>query len=118
MCDNSARAIITTPDGKTWLGARPRFFLVSHHNTHPGDLRLIFGDGAVVETLPEGSTMLDLLVLVGVFSSKGNARKNWQGQVELPVGTISLTVGKKHKVDLVVHRPPADLPAWEGADVG
>lgn len=111
--DNNARAIVTDEDGKHWLGPRSRLFLVKHPGNDPRDLPLIFGIGADVEELPPTASVLDALVAAGVFDSKGNARKNFRGETKLSPGTVSLTVGKKNKVDIVIHCPPADLPAWE-----
>ena len=114
--NNDARALITDADGTVWIGVNPRFFLLDHPNTHPRDAELIFGTGATIEPLSETADMLSVLVAAGVFTSKGKARKNWHGTIEIPVGTTSFTVGKKNKVDIVVHRPPADLPVWGDAD--
>ena len=44
--------------------------------------------------VPLGTTMLDLLVLSGFFLSKGQARKNWRGPIEIPPGYSEFEVGK------------------------
>jgi len=48
-------------------------------------------------------TMIDLLVATGCFPSKGQARKNWKGPIEVPLGFSTWEVGKR-RVRLDIHR--------------
>lgn len=51
-------------------------FIVDTAHALPGDATLFFSDEPV-EHLPADATFLDVLVHIGVFPSKGQARKNW-----------------------------------------
>lgn len=64
-----------------------------------------------VHRIADGSTMWDLLVIVGVFSSKNQARKNWTGPREIPMGYSEHQVGgsKRRKFLYVWNPPPFDL---------
>ena len=61
----------------------------------------IFGPCEIVER--ESADMLDVLVLVGAFPSRSQARKNWENvsrhglPLEIPMGSSLHTVGKKNK---------------------
>jgi hypothetical protein len=60
-------------------------------------------NGKPVETLPWGTTIHDILVKAGIFKSKGQSKKNWQGG-ELQVGmNVFPNVGKgKATINVVV----------------
>lgn len=47
-----------------------------------------------VEIVEEGSDILDLLVKMGIFPSRGQARKNWRGPVEIPGGWTEAATSK------------------------
>lgn len=44
--------------------------------------------------IPANATMLDVLVIAGIFRSKTEARKNWKGPLEIPNGFSQRLVGK------------------------
>ena len=94
-------------------------FLIHHENFSGRDRALIFGEDIEVTVLPRDQhpTMLDVLVHAGIFPSKGQARKNWKGEVEIPMGFTQITAGKLRTL-ISIHNPPDDLPPdpWWGAD--
>ena len=47
-----------------------------------------------IQHLPADATMIDLLAYSKFFPSKGQARKNWTGGVEIPFGYSEHDVGK------------------------
>jgi hypothetical protein len=59
--------------------------------------------------VPAHATMPDLLVALGSFPSKGQARKNWRGPLEIPRGYSTFRVGRRF---LFVYNP---IP-WPTAD--
>lgn len=50
-------------------------------------------------------TVLDLLVMMDVFPSKGQARKNWKGPVEIPDGFSDFLGLGKHRRRLTIWKP-------------
>jgi len=64
----------------------------------PTDAKLFFGDEPV-EYIEDGLDMYDVLVLAGIFSSKGQARKNWtRTDANIPKGFSDFrNIGKLHK---------------------
>lgn len=72
------------------------YILVNEHRD--GDLEdSLFGEP--VEHLEPNLDMYDVLVRAGVFSSKGQARKNWkQTGPSVPPGFNMWTVGKTRKI--------------------
>lgn len=60
-------------------------------------------DGSPVTQLVPTATWLDVLVVVGIFPSKGQARKNWKGPVDIEPGLTILQAGKK-RIEIAVHR--------------
>jgi len=48
--------------------------------------------------------MLDILVQAGFFSSKGQARKNWHGERDIPLGFNVWIIGK-HREVLAIWNP-------------
>lgn len=78
--------------------------------TIPDDLRefckqeILLDENATVVDSPD---LLAILVQCGLFPSKGQARKNWKGPVEVPFGFSTFTVGK-HRTVLNVHRVIAE----------
>lgn len=72
----------------------------------------LFGDEPVHKLAPslnkrDHVNMLDILTMAGIFPSKGQARKNWNGPVEIPWGFNQWTVGK-HKQVITVWKPIPD----------
>lgn len=59
-------------------------------------------------------TVLDALVKAGIFSSKGQARKNWKGPVKIPEGWSAFErIGKlRHNIYILnpVHDPDCPCP--------
>jgi len=48
-----------------------------------------------VDLIPDTFNMLDVLALAGIFKSKSDARKNWRGPVEIPMGFKEFNIGKR-----------------------
>jgi len=67
--------------------------IVNSENIKDGDKELIFGEEDVI-FISKDTSIFDLLVMIGVFSSKGQAKKNWNGAKELPNGYSEFYVGK------------------------
>lgn len=49
------------------------------------------------------ATMLDVLTKCGFFSSRGQARKNWRGPIEIEPGFHEFIVGKRRRT-ISIHR--------------
>jgi len=73
------------------------FIVVNGHN-EMGDAILFF-DGEDINFITPKTSMLDILVALGIFKSKGQARKNWKRTgVTVPDGFTDLKkVGKLNK---------------------
>lgn len=86
-------------------------FIVENENFDPRDEALFFRGAEEVHRLPPEATMLDVLAIVGVFPSKGQAKKNgWSGaKSRIPGGYSELTAGKL-KIQMAVLNP--SVP-WE-----
>jgi len=67
--------------------------IVDNGNVLPTDKERLFGDEEVV-VVSEDTTMFDLLVMLGSFSSKSQARKNWTAGAKIPDGWSEFFVGK------------------------
>jgi hypothetical protein len=67
----------------------------------------LFKDDDLVEFLDAGADMLDVLVKCGAFSSKGQARKNWRGPVEISWGWSEFMTSKNKNGKLVFAWKPA-----------
>lgn len=85
------------------------FAVLTKGDFSPGDIeevsRCIFGGS--VPVFSRDSSLLDILVHFGIFPSKGQARKNWKGDIAIPDGlNVWRAVGKK-KLDLWIHKIPA-----------
>jgi len=85
--------------------------IVENGNIRDGDEELVFGpdrhDGCIgcprckkeeVMRVPATTTIFDLLVMLGAFPSKGQARKNWQHGAEIPPGFSEFRVGKLRRL--------------------
>jgi hypothetical protein len=69
--------------------------IVDNGNVWPSDQELLFEDEEVLHIQEGEKDMFDLLVLIGAFSSKGQARKNWNKTgVGIPSGWSDWWVGK------------------------
>jgi hypothetical protein len=84
-----ANDFIVNPDGADWDTVQ--------------FCRDVIFDGSPVTELPRTATWLDVLVQVGIFPSKGQARKNWKGPVDIEPGLTILQAGKK-RIEIAVHR--------------
>jgi hypothetical protein len=70
-----------------------------------GDRELLFPEDEVVNTVSEQTNMFDLLVALGAFESKSQARKQWKKTgIEIPAGWSSFRVGKM-KRELCIWNP-------------
>lgn len=83
--------------------------VVDNGNVKDWDVETIFGfegtiwgfdgrpDPPVNVIKPGEFTMIDLLVMLGTFPSKSQARKNWKGPVDIPGGYSEWTCGKMRR---------------------
>ncbi len=61
---------------------------------------------------PADIDMLDVLAAAEVFVSRTQAKKNWQGPIQIPVGWSDHEVGKKHvKIGII---KPGPVPTDDG----
>lgn len=60
--------------------------IVWNDHVQPGDKASLFLDEPVIHIEPGEMDVIDLLVAMGVFPSRGQARKNWRGPQEIPSG--------------------------------
>ena len=60
----------------------------------PELVRAIFGPQVPVRA-PGDAGMVDVLVRAGAFPSRGQARKNWRGPLEVPIGSSTVRVGRR-----------------------
>ncbi len=76
-------------------------FVVDNPSLDPRDPALFF-DTEDVEVLPPTATMVDVVVQAGVFSSRGQAKKNgWKGK-QIPAGFSEFKVGKlNHQITIL-----------------
>jgi len=77
--------------------------IIDSDRVRDGDRAMLFPDDEDVRVC-SGVDMYDLLVMVGVFKSKGDARKNWHGVRDIPGGWSEYKVGKLKK-ELCVWNP-------------
>ena len=68
--------------------------VIENEHLQPRDVSLFFRENDVINILPKETTMADIGVLMGLFPSKSQARKNgWDGEV--PNGwTEKIGIGK------------------------
>ena len=67
-----------------------------------GDEQVLFFDGEPVEFVDPGANMIDIVVSIGLFPSRGQARKNWKHETEIPEGFSQFVVGKlKNKITIL-----------------
>ena len=82
-------------------------FIVDNGNLR-GDEETIFFQGETCRHVPEGTDMLNLLCMMGVFQSRGQARKNWTrtGPVILEGFTDLCGIGKlRHRLTVLCCTP-------------
>jgi hypothetical protein len=77
--------------------------IVDSGNVIPGDIETIFGNdenpNPPVNFIKSNQfTMLDLVWELGVFPSKSQMKKNWNGPLLIPDGFSEFTVGKFKKM--------------------
>ena len=70
--------------------------LVLNGFVQESDRENIFSDEEVMAVSPLTS-MIDLVVRIGAFPSKSQARKNWKGASEIPDGFTEHFIGKKKR---------------------
>lgn len=69
--------------------------IVENGRNDADDVRLFF-QGEETQSLPENATMLDVVMLLGVFESRGQAKKaGWSKPI--PQGFSSFEIGKLRK---------------------
>src|SRR6266853_62538 len=66
--------------------AAGRCVIVKTPHLQDGDRAELFHAEDEVDYVEPGVDMLDLLVDLGMFPSRGQARKNWRGPIEIPAG--------------------------------
>ena len=75
--------------------------IIVNNLAHDTDRECLFPDNENVVLIktdnPVIRDMLDLLVLLEAFPSRGQARKNWKGPVAFPSGWNEYIVGKKKR---------------------
>jgi hypothetical protein len=69
------------------------------------DIKSIFGVNAIYVKHYEKADIFTLLVDAGAFESKGQARKNWNGVKEIPVGYSEIGPIGKQKLMLFIWNP-------------
>lgn len=80
--------------------------IVENGNIQDGDEELLFGpmehecSGCsfcrkqdVMRVLPS-TNMIDLLMEIGAFKSRGQAKKNWKNSIDIPSGWSEFFIGK------------------------
>tara|TARA_Y100000310_G_C20593346_1_gene769240 strand:- start:1178 stop:1357 length:180 start_codon:yes stop_codon:yes gene_type:complete len=55
--------------------------------------------------VPEGTDIFDLLVNIGLFPSKSQARKNWKREKEIPAGFSDFPNLGKKKLRMTILNP-------------
>lgn len=90
--------IAEAADGEAESAARSLFICDGTHAAFAENANRAYG-GHGEETpttrLPPAATMYDVLVAVGIFPSRGQARKNWQGPTEIPLGYSEFLLGTR-----------------------
>jgi hypothetical protein len=87
--------------------------IVNSDKIGPNDKELIFGDEEVFFVNPEDMDMFDLLVKLGSFESKGQAKKNWtKTGKEIPQGFNEFIVGKLRRC-LTIWNPSKSASEYE-----
>lgn len=60
----------------------------------PDMVRAIFGPQEPIR-VPADTGMAEVLVRAGAFPSRGQARKNWRGPRDVPIGSSVVRVGRR-----------------------
>lgn len=80
-------------------------YIIDNGHAKPGDADLFFGEPAT--TLPGATSFADLLVQLGIFSSKGQARK--AGWNAFPPGFSMHIIGKlRHEICVLCPIPEGE----------
>jgi len=83
--------------------------IILNGNVHPSDAPNLFPKGEAIEAFkPDEVDIFDLLIKIGAFPSKGQARKNWNGPKVIPNGWSHFVVGKLRR-DLCIWNPTEKL---------
>lgn len=77
------------------------FFIMKNGLQFDTDKELFFNTQDV-SIIPSESTILDVLVTLGVFPSKGQAKKNWKGEVRIPEGFSAIEGIGKLKINVFI----------------
>ncbi len=91
--------------------------IINNGNVHERDRGLLFPDEEEVVIIqpdnPNVRNVLNLLIILGSFSSISQAKKNWKGPVEFPPGWSEFFVGKL-KRHLCIWNPTEPLEDKDG----
>ena len=77
--------------------------IVDNGNVKEEDRAALFPNNEMVHVLRKGhpwlskTGMLDILITMGCFKSKSQARKNWKGPHNIPEGWSEFFIGKKRR---------------------
>ena len=79
-----------------------------HTSLPQSDVKLFFYDDSIITWFDDTHTMLDILVLSGVFKTKTQARKNLppilEENINIPFGWFQFIAGKKRTIINIVGR--------------
>ena len=91
--------------------------IICNGNIHPSDAPTLFPKNEPIEAfLPEEVDIFDLLVKLGAFPSKSQARKSWKGLDKIPDGWSMFWVGKFRRI-LCIWNPSEPLTQEENENV-
>ena len=69
--------------------------MVDNGNLRETDRKMLFPkEERVIIVNPEETSIFELLVMIGSFESKSQARKNWNGANTIPAGWSEFKIGK------------------------
>jgi hypothetical protein len=84
-------------------------FVVDDTDLTRRDIELLFPDPDAVQHLDASATMADVLVQLGIYSSKSQARKNWKHEIDIPEGFNSWSQVGKMRVTISTHKVPRNF---------
>lgn len=82
--------------------------IINNKNVQDTDKWNLFEDDEVMVIFPGNprfKDMLDLLIHMGAFPSRSQARKNWKGPIEFPLGFNEFVAIGKLKRSLAIWNP-------------
>jgi hypothetical protein len=82
--------------------------IVDNGNVWESDKEILFGDEEVLVISPDVS-IFDLLITLGSFTSKSQARKNWKHGREIPLGWSEFWIGKVKRQLCIWNPQPFDI---------